>query len=61
MNRREFEKHLWRHGCFLHRHGKKHDVWVNAATLAQSPVPRHKLLKAGTVRAICRQLGIPAA
>jgi hypothetical protein len=56
MNRRKFEQHLRDQGCVFHHHGAKHDVWLNPATLAQAPVPRHNWLKRGTVRDIC---GIP--
>src|SRR5215469_7768437 len=35
MNRRTLEKHLRAHGCILHHHGAKHDIWVNPANLAQ--------------------------
>jgi mRNA interferase HicA len=59
MNRRQFEQYLREHGCILHHHGGKHDVWVNPVNLAQAPVPRHQVLKRGTVRGICRILGIP--
>ncbi|MBI2893962.1 MAG: type II toxin-antitoxin system HicA family toxin [Deltaproteobacteria bacterium] len=58
MNRRALEKHLRACGCFLHHRGGKHDVWVNPATGAHSPVPRHSTIKKGTVRAICRGLSI---
>jgi mRNA interferase HicA len=59
MNRRQFERHLREHGCILHHHGAKHDIWLYAASLAQAPVPRHNWIKRGTVRGICRILGIP--
>jgi mRNA interferase HicA len=59
MNRRQLERHLRTHGCQLHHHGGKHDVWVNPSNLAQAPVPRHGRIKRGTVRGICRILGIP--
>ena len=59
MNRRKFEQHLRAHGCILHHHGAKHDVWINANTLARSPVPRHTRLKRGTCHGICRILSIP--
>jgi len=45
VNRRDFERHLKSHGCFLHHHGTKHDVWMNPRTLACVPVPRHRTLK----------------
>ncbi|MGH9411231.1 MAG: type II toxin-antitoxin system HicA family toxin [Vicinamibacterales bacterium] len=59
MKRREFERHLREHGCFLHHAGGSHDIWVNPANGAQAPVPRHGTLKRGTVRGICQRLGIP--
>jgi predicted RNA binding protein YcfA (HicA-like mRNA interferase family) len=55
MNRRELERHLQRQGCFLHHHGGNHDIWVNSATGAQAPVPRHTMIKRGTVRGICQR------
>ncbi|MBI3407267.1 MAG: type II toxin-antitoxin system HicA family toxin [Planctomycetes bacterium] len=59
MNRRALEKHLRFHGCFLHHHGGKHDIWINPLTLGRSPIPRHTKLKRGTAKGICRRLGIP--
>jgi mRNA interferase HicA len=59
MKRRDFEKHLAQHGCMLRREGAGHSVYVNATATRSSSVPRHNELKAGTVRAICKQLGIP--
>lgn len=59
MNRRTLESHLKKNGCFFHHHGGRHDIWVNAVTLAQAPVPRHAKVKRGTVRGICHRLGIP--
>jgi mRNA interferase HicA len=59
MNRLQLERHLRAHGCTLHHHGAKHDVWVNPTSLVQASVPRHSRIKRGTVRGICRILGIP--
>ncbi|WP_020475182.1 type II toxin-antitoxin system HicA family toxin [Zavarzinella formosa] len=53
MNRREFEEHLRSHGCQLHRHGSKHDLWLNPSNGAKSPVPRHRTLKKPLIRGIC--------
>ena len=60
MRRREFERYLRTQGCFLHHRGGRHDVWVNAGSGAQAPVPRHATLKRGTVRGICQRPGVPA-
>jgi hypothetical protein len=59
MNRRAPEKHLRHHGCQFDHHGKKHDFWVNPSNSAIAPIPRHKFIKRGTVRNICRVLRIP--
>jgi hypothetical protein len=59
MNRRALEQHLRRHGCVFEHHGRKHDFWVNPANSAIVPIPRHKFVKRGTVRSICRVLRIP--
>ncbi len=59
MKRRDLEKHLRRHGCDIHHAGKEHDMWINLTTLVQDAVPRHKEIKTGTARSICKQLGVP--
>lgn len=59
MNRRAFERHLRAHGCLLHRHGARHDVWLNPRNLRQTSVPRHPTVKRGVVRAACRALEVP--
>jgi predicted RNA binding protein YcfA (HicA-like mRNA interferase family) len=59
MKRRLLEQHLLKQGCYLDHQGGKHEIWINPETDAQSTVPRHKEIKLGTARGICRQLGIP--
>jgi hypothetical protein len=59
MKRSELERHLREHGCAFHHHGGRHDVWINVTTLAKAPIPRHNEVKRGTVRSVCRMLGIP--
>lgn len=59
MNRRELEKYLRSTGCRFHRHGAGHDIWLNPANGKKAAVPRHNAIPGGTVRSICRQLGIP--
>jgi hypothetical protein len=59
MKRRKLLHHLGTHGCQIEREGKKH-TWVrNATNGRKSFVPRHPEIKAGLVRAICRQLDVP--
>ncbi|MCH7603880.1 MAG: type II toxin-antitoxin system HicA family toxin [Planctomycetes bacterium] len=60
MKRRDLEQHLRNHDCELLRHGNKHDVWINTATLRKTTIPRHNEIKSGTVLAICKRLGVPA-
>ena len=36
MNRRELEEHLRAHGCVLHHHGAKHDIWISPISLAKA-------------------------
>ncbi|MBL8828448.1 MAG: type II toxin-antitoxin system HicA family toxin [Planctomycetaceae bacterium] len=60
MNRTQFEKHLRAHGCWRYVHGGRHDIWLSPTAAIPVAVPRHKEIKLGTARAICKQLGIPA-
>lgn len=59
MNREKLERHLRQYGCELHHHGGNHDIWWNPANEKQASVPRHRTLKKGTARAICRELDVP--
>lgn len=58
MNRNAFTRELARAGCVLHRHGKKHDVYLNPASGRKAPVPRHTEIKDSLCRLIRRQLGL---
>jgi predicted RNA binding protein YcfA (HicA-like mRNA interferase family) len=60
MKRRDLERHLRAHGCEVLRDGANHAIWANRQRDLRAPVPRHREVPAGTVRAICRQLGVPA-
>jgi mRNA interferase HicA len=55
----DLEKHLRDYGCHLERQGGNHALWKNPVTGKVAPVPRHREVKEGTVRSICRQLDIP--
>ncbi|MBC7782327.1 MAG: type II toxin-antitoxin system HicA family toxin [Burkholderiales bacterium] len=59
MQERKFHLHLRLHNCVLHRHGRSHDIWLCHSTRSETAVPRHREIPMGTVRAICKQLGIP--
>jgi len=57
MTRRDLERYLRQHGCRLIGEGGRHAKW-RGPTGTPSAVPRHNEIAPGTVRAICRQLGI---
>jgi len=58
MKRRRFIKTLIEQGCYLKRHGGKHDLYANPANGRVSPVPRHHEIKDLTCRLIRQQLGL---
>ncbi len=41
MKQSEFLKELRKVGCYLSKHGKKHDEWTNRKTGKSDRVPRH--------------------
>jgi predicted RNA binding protein YcfA (HicA-like mRNA interferase family) len=59
MKLADLERHLRQHRCVFYREGGAHSVWLNRATGKIASVPRHREIKEGTVRAICKQLEIP--
>ncbi|HEY2829314.1 MAG TPA: type II toxin-antitoxin system HicA family toxin [Thermoanaerobaculia bacterium] len=59
MKRRDFEAHLTRHGCRVHREGGAHTIYLNPEVRKAAAVPRHGEIKTGTLRRICRDLEIP--
>ncbi|MGV3603990.1 MAG: type II toxin-antitoxin system HicA family toxin [Dyadobacter fermentans] len=58
VKRNDLLKHLEKHGCFLRRHGAKHDVFTNPVHNVSTTVPRHPRLDKSLCEAICKQLGI---
>jgi predicted RNA binding protein YcfA (HicA-like mRNA interferase family) len=59
MKLADLERHLRRHGCVFYREGGAHSVWYNPTRRKLTSVPRHREIKEGTARAICKQLEIP--
>jgi mRNA interferase HicA len=61
VKRRELERHLRSQGAELLREGARHSVWTigGADTEQIAAVPRHREIKPGTVRGICKELDIP--
>ena len=52
MKRREFVRELTRQGCYLKRHGGKHDLYMNRANGRTVPVPRHPEIRDTLARGI---------
>jgi mRNA interferase HicA len=59
MKLAELERHLRHQDCVLYREGGAHSIWFNPTLHKIASVPRHREIKEGTVRAICKQLEIP--
>ncbi|MDT0648596.1 type II toxin-antitoxin system HicA family toxin [Autumnicola edwardsiae] len=53
-------KILMRDGWYLHRNGKKHDLYRHPTKKGQIPLPRHRSqeLKKGTERSILKDAGL---
>ena len=58
MKREEFIRVLVGAGCYLKRHGSKHDIYANPRNGRQAPVPRQAELKESLCGLIRKQLGI---
>jgi len=58
LKREAFLKQLTNAGCYLKRHGKKHDIYFNPKTGRKAPVPRHSEIKDTLCALIKKQLGI---
>ena len=59
MKRRDLIQHLETNGCEFVREGKEHTLYINRQMKRSAAVPRHREIPEGTIRAICRALGIP--
>lgn len=58
MKRGQFIRELVEAGCYLKRHGKKHDIYANPRTGKPAPVPRHAEIKKSLCDLIRKQLGL---
>lgn len=56
MKRNALIRELVKSGCYLKRHGNKHDIYANPKNGRQVPVPRHSEIKDSLVRLIKKQL-----
>jgi len=58
MKRSELIRQLTGAGCFLDRHGSKHDIYVNPENGKKQPVPRHREIDDDLAKHIRKYLGI---
>jgi hypothetical protein len=59
VKRRVFLRELRKAGCILHRHGGRHDLYLNPANGRKAPVLRQTEIKDSLCRLIREQLGLP--
>jgi mRNA interferase HicA len=58
MKRSELVRELVAAGCVLHRHGAKHDIYLNPANGKKQPIPRHTEIDKQLAKHIKRFLGV---
>jgi mRNA interferase HicA len=58
VKRRDFIRELVDDGCYLKRHGSKHDIYVNSKNGRKAPVPRHSDIKRSLCELIKKQLSV---
>ncbi len=61
MKRTELVRQLTEAGCILHRHGGRHDLFLNPANGRKQPVPRHSEIDDQLARHIKKYLGVAEA
>ena len=58
MKRKDFIRELAAQGCFLKRHGARHDIYGNSRNGKVAPIPRHNEIKNSLCDLIRKQLGL---
>jgi len=58
VKRRDLVRELVAEGCYLKRHGRKHDIYINPKNGKKAPIPRHPEIKESLCELIKRQLGL---
>jgi len=58
VKRHDLIRQLVAEGCYLKRHGTKHDIYINPKNKRSAPVPRHSEIKESLCELIRKQLGI---
>lgn len=58
MKRKEFIKYLEGKGCYILRHGGRHDIYINPSNGMKQPIPRHSEIDDILVKHIKKYLGL---
>ena len=58
MKSSELLRQLKKAGCILHRHGSRHDIYINPKTGQKQPIPRHSEIDNSLANHIKKYLGI---
>jgi len=58
VKRRDLIRELVDEGCYLKRHGKRHDIYINPKNGKKAPIPRHPEITESLLELIKRQLGL---
>jgi len=58
VKRSKLIRELMEAGCYLERHGSKHDIYRNPVNGKKSPVPRHSEIDDLLCTMIRKQLGL---
>jgi len=58
LKRSALIRHLEGSGCRLHRHGSRHDIFLNPANGRKQPVPRHREIDNQLARIIAKKLEV---
>jgi hypothetical protein len=58
VKRAAFLRELAQKGCVLHRHGSRHDLFLNPANGKKAPLPRHNEIRDSLCRLIRKQLDL---
>ncbi|MBN2444834.1 MAG: type II toxin-antitoxin system HicA family toxin [Spirochaetales bacterium] len=56
MKRKNFIKEIIKKGCFLRRHGTRHDIYENTNNGKIAPIPRHNEIKESLCRIILKTI-----
>lgn len=58
MKRDELIRQITKEGCYLLRHGTRHDIYINPATGQKQPIPRHSEIDNALAGHIKKYLGL---